>query len=163
MFCIVIIYCFIFKTTHIQNHGNTSKHQRATWPGLYRQLIDFLRIVVWHMRVSARLLEVTWLECAYSSLDKCVLRAMLKSMYAFKWPDDPSTLFGVSSDHSLQEALFSGQTESPPSNYYIGGSTCIMTSMCTVWSDSEWTVISKCCPMTGCNPHLEPPYGSCGV
>ncbi len=27
--------------------------------------------------------------------------------------------------HSLQEALF---TESPPSNYYIGGSTC-MTSM----------------------------------
>ncbi len=29
--------------------------------------------------------------------------------------------------HSLQEALFIG-AESPPSNYYIGGSTC-MTSM----------------------------------
>ncbi len=38
--------------------GTTSKHQRATWPELYRKLIAFLRIVVWHMRVSARLLYV---------------------------------------------------------------------------------------------------------
>ncbi len=29
----------------------------------YKKLIGFLRIVVWHMRVSAHLLEVMWLEC----------------------------------------------------------------------------------------------------
>ncbi len=38
-------------------------------------------------------------------------------------------------DHSLQEALFIGATESPPSNYYIGDSTC-MTSMYRVHWDS---------------------------
>ncbi len=43
--------------------GTTSKHQRVTWPRLYRKLIEFLRIVVWHMRVSAGLLEVMWLKC----------------------------------------------------------------------------------------------------
>ncbi len=41
----------------------TSKHQRITWPGLYRKLIDCLCIVLWQMRVSTRLLEVTWLDC----------------------------------------------------------------------------------------------------
>ncbi len=45
--------------------GTTSKHQRVKWPGLYRKIIEFLRIVVWHMRVYARLLEVTWLECVH--------------------------------------------------------------------------------------------------
>ncbi len=43
--------------------GPTSTHQRVTWSGLYRKLIEFLCIVGWHMRVSTRLLEVTWLEC----------------------------------------------------------------------------------------------------
>ncbi len=38
--------------------GTTSKHQRVMWPELYWRLIVFLRIVVWHMRVSARLLYV---------------------------------------------------------------------------------------------------------
>ncbi len=41
----------------------TSTHQRVTWPGLYRKLIGFLCIVVWHMKVSTHLLEVRWLEC----------------------------------------------------------------------------------------------------
>ncbi len=36
-------------------------HERVMWPGLYRKLIWFPRIVVWHMRVSTGLLEVTWL------------------------------------------------------------------------------------------------------
>ncbi len=42
----------------------TSKHQRGhvTWI-FFRKLIAFLRIVVWHMRVSTHLLEVMWLEC----------------------------------------------------------------------------------------------------
>ncbi len=39
--------------------GTTSKHQRAMWPELYWKLIVFLHIVVWHMKVSARLFEVT--------------------------------------------------------------------------------------------------------
>ncbi len=38
--------------------GTTSKHQRATWSELYRKLIVFQRIVVWHMRLSACLLHV---------------------------------------------------------------------------------------------------------
>ncbi len=38
-------------------------NSRVTWPGLYRMLIRFLHIVVWHMRVLTRLLEVTCLEC----------------------------------------------------------------------------------------------------
>ncbi len=42
--------------------GPTSTHQRIMCPGLYKKIIGFLRIVVWHMRVSACLLEVTWLE-----------------------------------------------------------------------------------------------------
>ncbi len=33
--------------------GTTSKHQRVTWPGLYRKLIEFLHIVVWHMSVHS--------------------------------------------------------------------------------------------------------------
>ncbi len=36
------------------------------WPGLKRKLIEFLHIVVWHMRVSTRLLEVMWLEYGWS-------------------------------------------------------------------------------------------------
>ncbi len=44
--------------------GTTSEHQRVMWPGIYRKLIEFLRIVVWHMKVSACLLEVRWLECS---------------------------------------------------------------------------------------------------
>ncbi len=43
--------------------GPTSTHQRVTWLVLYRKLIGSLHIVVWQMRVSTRLLEVTWLEC----------------------------------------------------------------------------------------------------
>ncbi len=34
----------------------------VTW--IIKKLIRFLRIVVWQMKVSARLLEVKWLECA---------------------------------------------------------------------------------------------------
>ncbi len=33
--------------------GTTSKHQRVTWPELYRKLIVFIRIVVWHMSVCS--------------------------------------------------------------------------------------------------------------
>ncbi len=33
--------------------GTTSKHQKATWPELYRMLIVFLHIVVWHMSVHS--------------------------------------------------------------------------------------------------------------
>ncbi len=44
--------------------GTTSKHQRVMWPELYRKLIEFPYIVVWHLSVSAWLLEATWLECA---------------------------------------------------------------------------------------------------
>ncbi len=45
-------------------YGTTSKHQRITWPGLYRTLIECQSIVVLQMRVCTCLLEVTWLECA---------------------------------------------------------------------------------------------------
>ncbi len=38
--------------------ATTSKHQRATWPELCWKLIVFLRIVMWHMKVSARLQHV---------------------------------------------------------------------------------------------------------
>ncbi len=38
------------------------------WYGLYRKLIEWLRIVVWQMRVSTRLLVVTWLECGFNHL-----------------------------------------------------------------------------------------------
>ncbi len=31
----------------------TSKHQRVTWPGLYKYLITFLHIEMWHMSVSS--------------------------------------------------------------------------------------------------------------
>ncbi len=48
--------------------ARTSTHQRVTWPGLYRTLIGFLRIVVWHMRVSTPLLEATWLEYGVGSI-----------------------------------------------------------------------------------------------
>ncbi len=43
--------------------GATSKHQMVMWPGLWRKLTGSLYIVVWHMRVSTHLLEVTRLEC----------------------------------------------------------------------------------------------------
>ncbi len=33
--------------------GTTSKHQRFTWPGLYRKLIVFPHIVVWHISVHS--------------------------------------------------------------------------------------------------------------
>ncbi len=35
--------------------------------------------------------------------------------------------------HSLQQALFSGQTESPPSNYYTGGSTESSIKLLHTW------------------------------
>ncbi len=35
--------------------GTTSKDQRVMWPGLYRTLIEFLRIVLWHMSVHSLL------------------------------------------------------------------------------------------------------------
>ncbi len=38
--------------TLAQTTGTTSKHQSVTWPGLYKTLLEFLHIVVWHM--SAR-------------------------------------------------------------------------------------------------------------
>ncbi len=38
--------------------GTTCKHQRATWPELYRKLIVFLHIVVWHIRVFSPFLRV---------------------------------------------------------------------------------------------------------
>ncbi len=38
--------------------GTTFKHQRATWPELYRKLILFLCIVVWHMRMLSAFLRV---------------------------------------------------------------------------------------------------------
>ncbi len=46
---------------YYRTYFHTSK---VTWPGLKRKLIGFPHIVVWHMRVSAHVLEVTWLECA---------------------------------------------------------------------------------------------------
>ncbi len=33
--------------------GTTFKHQRVTWPGLFRKLIECLRIAVWHMSVHS--------------------------------------------------------------------------------------------------------------
>ncbi len=54
----------------------TSKHQRITWPGLYRKLIECLHIVVWHMRASARLLEVTWLRCNFTAAHSCKCSSM---------------------------------------------------------------------------------------
>ncbi len=43
-----------------RTYFHTSKDD-MTW--IIRKLIGFLRVVVWHMRVSARDLEITWLEC----------------------------------------------------------------------------------------------------
>ncbi len=43
--------------------GSTSTHERVTWHGLYIKLRGLLCILVWQMRVSARSLEVTGLEC----------------------------------------------------------------------------------------------------
>ncbi len=61
-------------TTPAYNTRTTSKHQRVIWPDLYRKLIEFIYIVVWHMRVSTRLLDVTWLECAlFTFIDLCYL------------------------------------------------------------------------------------------
>ncbi len=61
----------------------TSKHQRVKWPGLYRKLTEFLHIVVWHMRVSACLIEVTWLD---SDLSPMIHVCEFKSCSLFiKW------------------------------------------------------------------------------
>ncbi len=38
--------------------GTTSIHQRATGPELYRKLIVFQHIVMWHMRVFSPFLRV---------------------------------------------------------------------------------------------------------
>ncbi len=56
-------WCSCIEPTLVFVTRPTSTHQRVRWPGLYRKLIGFLRIVVWHIRVSTCLLEVTWLEC----------------------------------------------------------------------------------------------------
>ncbi len=45
------------------NYFQTSTDRRIMWPRYNRKLIEFLHIVVWHMRVSTRLLEVMWLKC----------------------------------------------------------------------------------------------------
>ncbi len=50
--------------------GTTSKHQRPTWPELYRKLIVFLRIVVWHMSVL--------------SLSKCFLRLRCRMLRRYQ-------------------------------------------------------------------------------
>ncbi len=43
--------------------GTTSKHQRVMWPWLYRKWITFLRIVVWHMRMSIYMIHlIVWLH-----------------------------------------------------------------------------------------------------
>ncbi len=54
----------LLEPTQAKTIGTTSKHQRVTWPGLYRKLIEFLRIVVCLMILSTHLLEVTWLSLA---------------------------------------------------------------------------------------------------
>ncbi len=53
----------------------TSIHHTVTQPGIYQTLVAFLRIVVWHMRVS------TWLVCSQweQSVDKDVLSKWKKS------------------------------------------------------------------------------------
>ncbi len=62
--------------------GTTSKHQRITWPLLYRKLIERLRIVVWHMRMSTHLLDVTWLECGTGEVI-CVMLALENEVKPF--------------------------------------------------------------------------------
>ncbi len=53
-----------FVKWHRYTSGTTSKHQRVMWPGIYKMLIAFLHIVVWHIRMSACLQRsVTRLEC----------------------------------------------------------------------------------------------------
>ncbi len=52
-------------TSLAQITGTTSKHQSYKWPELYRMLIVFLDIVMWHISVNS-LLEVMWLECSLS-------------------------------------------------------------------------------------------------
>ncbi len=68
--------------------GTTSKHQRVMWLGLYRKLIEYLHIVVWHMRVFTRLLEVTWLECLldYMSWNNVIRPNSSRWAYKIKLP-----------------------------------------------------------------------------
>ncbi len=63
MYCTLAQSCSCVEPSLVFATGPTSTHQRVTWSRLFRKLIGLLRIVVWHMRVSARLLDVTWLEC----------------------------------------------------------------------------------------------------
>ncbi len=46
------------------DHWNYFQHQRVTWPGLYRNKIAFLHIVVWHMSVNlhdrSHMIRVRW-------------------------------------------------------------------------------------------------------
>ncbi len=65
----------------VYNTGITSKHQRAMWPELCRKLIVFLRIVVWHMRVSACLLHV-W-GCSAGCCD--YIKNAAKTHFYFKF------------------------------------------------------------------------------
>ncbi len=44
------LYTWTVVNTLAYTTGTTSKHQRATWPKLYRKLIVFEHIVVWYMR-----------------------------------------------------------------------------------------------------------------
>ncbi len=65
--------CLAFATR------TSSKHERIVWLERYRKLIECLCIVVWHVRVSAYLLEVTWLECAPWPVMKHMLADMLST------------------------------------------------------------------------------------
>ncbi len=72
--CTTIVFRLDLACWSMPLNQSTSKHQRVTWPGLYRKLIAFLGIVVWHMRVSTPLLEVTWLECVVKHDKRLFLR-----------------------------------------------------------------------------------------
>ncbi len=69
--------------------GTICKHQRAMWPELYRKLIVFLRIVVWHIRVFSPFLHV-WgygagccvvIKCS----KKCTSRPNFDNVTAKNW------------------------------------------------------------------------------
>ncbi len=63
MYCIIL---WTFEDIARSTYGKTlayttvttSKHQRTTWLELYPKSIVFLRIVMWHMRVFSRLLNI---------------------------------------------------------------------------------------------------------
>ncbi len=54
----------VFSWNIIANidHWNNLQTSKAMWYGLYKKCIGSLCIVVWHIRVSAHLVQVTWLE-----------------------------------------------------------------------------------------------------